>query len=456
MTTPVGRWHPSFVESVKLAWRPLVAYLAFSVLGFGAFFLTILAYERGDALEVFGAVLAGLAGLVTGQFIALLRFRTIPVLIAGFFLMWVGVYVGMIGHFDLPKVLIIGIFFFCFALPSGMLSLHHRFELLGAFWPSVGWIGAVMIILNNEGRVAKWEQSKVSAWMPIPLLLLGCFLVGLLFFMASKQAMRVSIWESLSGATERRVQRKAAVSALPRKNILPLLGAALVVFAFTAVLAPYLWRTGKGDHKSKHAGKPTEEPSEPNEPEPSDKPSRRRGPQFDEEAVRQAMQRAADSAKSAAQTLWPLLLLALFYRPVKRALLTSHLVTPIFPTPPSERIENLWEYIRIAAEDAGTLPLASDSVEQFVERAVAPPTPEGATAGTPGAPASAAPPSSPAVPPDSALAEAARIYVRTRYGFVVAPGDALGMKRVAVPAAKALRVRMNAWDHVKAWWRPLS
>ena len=46
--------------------------------------------------------------------------------------------------------------------------------------------------------------------------------------------------------------------------------------------------------------------------------------------------------------------------------------------------------------------------------------------------------------------------MRTRYGFVVAPGDALGMKRAAVPAAKALRVRMNAWDHVKAWWRPLS
>ena len=386
MTTPVGRWHPSFVESVKLAWRPLVAYLVFSVLGFGAFFLTILAYERGDALEVFGAVLAGLAGLVTGQFIALLRFRTIPVLIAGFFLIWVGVYVGVMGHVDLPKVLIIGIFFFCFALPSGMLSLHHRFELLGAFWPSVGWIGAVMIILNNEGRVTKWEESKVSAWMPVPLLLLGGFLVGLLFFMASKQAMRVSIWESLSGATERRVQRKAAVSALPRKNILPLLGAALLVFAFTAVLAPYLWRTGKGDHKSKHAGKPTEEPSEPNEPR--DSPSRRRGPQFDEEAIRQAMQRAASSAKSAAQTLWPLLLLALFYRPVKRAMLTSHLVTPIFPTPPSERIENLWEYVRIAAEDAGTLPLASDSVEQFVERAVAPPSPpdpEG-TAGAAAAP----------------------------------------------------------------------
>ncbi|HQY63271.1 MAG TPA: hypothetical protein PK141_17845 [Polyangiaceae bacterium] len=449
MTTPVGHWHPSLLESVKLAWRPLLAYFLFAVFGFGAFVLTIISYERGDSLEVIGAVLAGLAGLVTGQFIALLRFRTIPVLMAGFFLMWVGVYVGLLGHVDLPKVLLIGTFFFCFALPSGMLSLHHRFELLGAFWPSVGWIGAVMIILNNEGRVSKWEESKMSAWMPIPLLLLGGFLVGLLFFMASKQAMRVSIWESLSGATSRRDQKKATVSALPRKNVLPLLGAALLVFAFTAVLAPYLWRTGKGDRKGhQHAGKPTEEPSEPSdggEPRPSP-----RGPKFDEEAIRQAMQRAASSAKSAAQTLWPLLLLALFYRPVKRALLTSHLVTPIFPTPPSERIENLWEYVRIAAEDAGTLPLASDSVEQFVERAVAPPTPEG----TPEAP----PPQSPAPPvePHSPLAEAARIYVRTRYGFVVAPGDALGMKRAAVPAAKALRVRMNAWDHVKAWWRPLA
>lgn len=456
MTTPVGRWHPSFVESVKLAWRPLLAYFVFSVTGFAAFFLTILAYERGDALEVFGAVFAGLVGLVTGQAIALLRFRTLPVLIAGFFLMWVGVYVGMVAHFDLPKVLVIGTFFFCFALPSGMLSLHHRFELLGAFWPSVGWIGAVMIILNNEGRITKWEESKVSAWLPIPLLLLGGFLVGLLFFMASKQAMRVSIWEALSGATERRVQkRSAAVSALPKKNVLPLLGAAMLVFAFTAVLAPYLWRTGKGDHKSEHAGKPTKDPTDdPSEPDP------RRGPQFDEEAIRRAMQRAGESAQSAARTLWPLLLLALLYRPVKRAALTSHLVTPIFPTPPSERIENLWEYIRIAAEDAGTLPLASDSVEQFVDRAVAPPTtpdvaPGAATVPTlaPPAPASASP-STPAL--DSPLVEAARIYVRTRYGFVVAPGDALGMKRAAVPAAKALRARMNPWDHVKAWWRPLS
>ena len=125
MTTPVGRWHPSFYESLKLAWRPLLAYLVFSCLGFGAFFLTIVAYERGETFEVFGAVVAGLAGIVVGQIVALLRFRTLPVLIAGWLAITAGVYVGMFAHFDLPKVLIIGIFFFCLAFPSGMLSLHR-------------------------------------------------------------------------------------------------------------------------------------------------------------------------------------------------------------------------------------------------------------------------------------------------------------------------------------------
>ncbi len=450
MTTPVGHWHPSFLESIKLAWRPLLAYMVFACLGFTAFFATILAYERGDSLEVLGALVAGLVGLVVGQVVALMRFRTLPVLIAGWLAIMAGVYVGIFAHLDVPKVLIIGFFFFCLAFPSGMLSLHHRFELLGAFWPSVGWIGAVMVILNNEGRVTVWEKSKIGAWMPVPLLLLAGFLVGLLFFMAAKQAMRVAIWESLSGATERRVQKKAAVSALPRKNLLPLLLASLLLFVFTAVLAPYLWRTGKGDRRGKHTTQQQDDdPGDRGDGRERPSPPR---PSFDEEAIAKAMQRAADSAKAAAHTLWPLLLLALFYRPLKRAALTSHLVTPIFPTPPSERIENLWEYVRIAAEDAGTLPLASDSVEEFVARAREP-APTDATSPSP-----PPPDKTPAPPPgeEAALEQAARIYVRTRYGFVVAPGDALRMKHVAVPAAKALRAGMRPWDHVKAWWRPLA
>ena len=37
-------------------------------------------------------------------------------------------------------------------------------------------------------------------------------------------------------------------------------------------------------------------------------------------------------------------------------------------TPPTERIDNNWEYVRIAAEDAGVIPQASDSIEQLVQR----------------------------------------------------------------------------------------
>lgn len=433
MSSPVAEWQPTFFDSLKLAWKPMVAYALFTFFGFVAFFLSIAAYERGSGtklVEIFVAIAAGFVGVLCGQLVALLRFRTIPVLMAGGASVFAAMYVVLAAKADLPGILVPAIFFFCFAFPSGMLSLHHRFELLGVFWPSIGWIGAVMIILNEEGRVSTWERSKVTAWLPIPLILLGFFLLGLLFFMASKQAMRVSNWQALSGAVERRVQKRAQnqVSAIPRKNVLPLVLAVAVLFVFTAVLSPYLWRTGKGDHEGKN-GKPTEGEVEPREGKPREGP---KPPEIDGEAILKAMKQAGESAKSAAHTLWPLLLLALLYRPAKRAALTSHLVTPIFPTPPSERIDNLWEYVRIAAEDAGNVPRASDSIEDFVKRAVE----KGDSS--------------------QELETAARIYERTRYGFVVAPGDSLAMKKVAVPAARVLRKGMTAWQRVTSWWRPLS
>ncbi len=429
MSSPVPEWRPSFFESFKLAWKPIAIYGAFTFFGFAAFFLSIVAYDHGSkAFEVFAAVTAGFAGVLCGQLVALLRFRTIPVLIVGSFSVFVAVMVGIYANANLPSFLGIAIFFFCFAFPSGMLSLHHRFELLGVFWPAIGWIGSVMIILNEEGRASTWEKSKVGAWLPIPLILLALFLLGLLLFMASKQAMRVSNWQALSGATERRVKMRAEnqISAIPKKNLLPILIATALLFAFTAVISPYLWRTGKGDRDGKNGAK-GDDTGQVDENKPGPKP-----PDIDGEAIAKAMQSAASSAAAAAHTLWPLLLFALFYRPIKRAALTSHLKTPIFPTPPSERIDNLWEYVRIAAQDAGAVCASSDSVDDFVRRAK--------EKGT----------SSPE------LEEAARIYERTRYGFVVARGDGLAMKRVSVPAARVLRKEMTTWDTVKSFFRPLS
>jgi hypothetical protein len=216
------------------------------------------------------------------------------------------------------------------------------------------------------------------------------------------------------------------VGAVPRKNLLPMLVAAALLFGVVALLAPYLWRTGKGDHEGKH-GKPDH-----GQVDKPDGDRRSRGPSVDGEAIVEQMKELARAAKSTAVHLWPLLLLLLLYRPAKRALLSTHLLTPVVPTPPTERIDNNWEYVRIAAEDAGVVPAPSDSVEQLLARI------RDKGLGGP------------------ALAGAAEIYARTRYGFTVGRGDPIAMRQHALEAGKELRVRLRPWDHVKNLWRPLA
>jgi len=426
MSSPVTQWTPGLIEAIRLARKPLIAYFLFNVFGFAVLFLTISFYEGAkDMLLLFVATLAGLFGIVLGQLVALLRVRVLPiVLLGGTFLTTGALLVAAAIGSTLGAVALIGFVFFCFAFPCGMLSLQHNSEILACFWPSVGWIGSAIFILNKHAKVNDWQQDRMHVWMPIPLVYLGLFLLFMLLFLASKQTMRTELWQALSGAAERRVSKRAAtLTALPRRNLLPLIVVTLLVFAFTAVLAPYLWRTGKGKDKGDGGAQRQE-----------DTPRERR-PEMDGEAFERIMRQMMQGAKSAAETLWPLLLmlivLMILYRPLKRWLLLTHLKTPIFPAPPSERIENLWEYVRIAAGDRGAVLTTSDSVEDFVRRLPA------------------------GLEMTPALAQAADIYARTRYGFVLRPGDAQAMKVPAVRAAMEMRSGMPPWETVKSWWREL-
>ncbi|HVJ88718.1 MAG TPA: hypothetical protein VM580_02875 [Labilithrix sp.] len=422
--TKVPRWTPPLGDSVRLAWRPALAYLVFAGLGSLALLFTAAVYGKGGdfVLLTLGTV-AGLLGVVLGQFISILRVRALPVFIAGglclMFGGWVAAYTGIPGN----EYLGVSLLCFCFAFPCGLLSLMHRWELFASFWPAVGWIGGVFVILNHEGRVQQWEKDKVSAWLPIPLLFLAGFLILWLFYLAAKQAARVELWQALSGGAARRVSKaetKHRAGAIPRRNVIPLLIAAALLFAGTAVLAPYLWRTGKGDREGHHS-------TTENQPKPP-----RSRPTFNGEALMEQLQKLAKAAEQTLPKLWPLLLLLLLYRPTKRALLLTHLKAPIVPTPPSERIDNLWEYVRIAAEDAGVVPTSADSVEQLMTRI------RETKRASP------------------QLEKAAEIYVRTRYGFTVQPGDAIAMRGLATDAAKVLRRDLDAWTTVKNLWRPLT
>ncbi|MBX3206021.1 MAG: hypothetical protein KF764_13195 [Labilithrix sp.] len=424
--TRVPRWTPPLKEALRLAWRPALAYFLFTALGSLALVLTSAWYARGTGRDVLIFMLgtaAGLVGVLLGQLIAILRLRALPVFIASGCFITGAAWMMSLARPPGGEYLAVPMVFFCFAFPCGLLSLMHRWELFASFWPAVGWIGGVFLILNEEGRVNAWEENKVSAWLPVPLLFLGCFLVLWLFYLAAKQAARVEMWQALSGAAARRIAKaeakKTRAAAIPRRNVLPLLVVAALLFGGTALLAPYLWRTGKGDREGHR------ESSERDR-------SERRTPSFDGEGIARQLQKMAAAAKETLPKLWPLLFLLVLYRPAKRALLLSHLKTPVVLTPPSERIDNLWEYVRIAAEDAGVVPTSADSVEQLMTRirAVDRSTPD--------------------------LEKAAEIYVRTRYGFTVQRGDAIAMRGHATGAARSLRERLGAWATVKNLWRPLE
>lgn len=422
--TRVTRWTPPLRDALRLAWRPALAYLLFTGLGSLALVVVAAAYARGSSKDVLVYILAtsaGMLGVLLGQLIAIVRARALPVFLVGGACITGGLWTASIVGFPGGDWIAVPLLFFCFAFPCGLLSLMHRWELFASFWPAVGWIGSVFLILNEEGRVHEWEENKVSAWLPVPLALLGGFLVLFLLYLAAKQAARVEMWQALSGAAARRVTKAAAhrPGAIPRRNVLPLLFATVLLFGAVAVLAPYLWRTGKGDREGPHD--PTEEPSPPREV-----------PRIDGEGIARQLKKMADAAKETLPKLWPLLFLILLYRPAKRALLVSHLRAPVVPTPPSERIDNLWEYVRITAEDSGVVPSAADSVEELLDRI------RRDGRGSP------------------ALEEAAQIYVRTRYGFTVKRGDAVAMRRHVDDATAALRRDVGAWPRLRSWWRPLS
>ncbi len=429
--TRVPRWTPGFLQSLRLALRPALAYLVFWVGGYVALLGSVIWYEGANKLITIGlACAAGLAGLIAGMLVAVVRARTLPVVVVGGVSVTIATILIMMARPPFSDEIALMIVMFCFAFPCGMLSLQHRWELFASFSPAIGWIGGVFVIINKERRLEQWEQDKVTAWLPVPLVFLACFLVLWLFYLAAKQAMRVELWQALSGGVARRISKKAAVGAIPRKNVLPMLFAAAVLFAVVAVLSPYLWRTGKGDQDGKD-GKPHNGEVE-NQKGYGDEDGNKNGPSMDGEAIVQQMKQLASAAKNTAVKLWPLLLLLLLYRPAKRALLQTHLLTPVVPTPPTERIDNHWEYVRIAAEDAGVVPAPSDSVEQLLARIRA------KNLGGPG------------------VMAAAEVYARTRYGFTVGRGDPIAMRQHAIDAGKELRVNLTAWDAIKNWWRPLS
>ncbi len=451
-------WTPSFFEALRWAWKPLLIFFLFSLTGSLALGITVFAYDPTvEAVGVLGICLGGgVLGVLVGQALALLRIRLLVFTVLAYFAIQILAFTAIFAVLATGSIgAYIALFVFCFGfgLPSGMMSLHHRLELLAAFWPAIGWIGSVFVILNHDGRVAQWEENKLSAWMPVPLGLLFGFIVFLLLFLVSKQTMRIELWQALSGSPARRVVERAQLTALPKRNLLWVGVAAVLLFGVTAVLSPYLFRTGKGDRDGKGKSQQESDPKKDGKQgdgkqgDGKQQGKQKQGKQgskadgqqeqpkqnpFDEDALQRILEQMAAAAKKAVWALLPLLLLAIFFRPIRRAFLTSYLKIPLLPTTPSERIVYLWEYVRISVEDTGLDVPASDAVEETIDRV----RQDGLDT--------------------TDLQVAADIYMRARYDMVLRPQDPIVMRGASIRAAKALRKTIPFGRKVTNCWRSLA
>jgi hypothetical protein len=244
-------WAPKLKHSLLWAWKAIAVYAVFTLVGSIVFFFTATLGE-GLSVEKFVGIASllsgGFLGVLLGQFLALLRVRAAIVnvlmwVVGYFILVWVAIALAAVSGGYLAFALL----GFIFGFPSGLLSLHHSYDLLSSMYPSLCWVGSMFILLNRNGRVNEWNQSKLSVWMPIPLAILAGFIFFLLLFLASKQSMRVELWQALSGSPARRANVQSTVSVLPKRNLLWIAVAALAIFGATAVLSPYLFRSSEGE-----------------------------------------------------------------------------------------------------------------------------------------------------------------------------------------------------------------
>jgi hypothetical protein len=419
----------TFPERLSQARAVIAVYWLLVIGGLVSFTATILFYEgASDVPEVTACVIGAVLGVLVGQVFALCRLR--PWVSWAFFGVSIAgmISLGLFGA-AAPGSEVFLLFWFCFtnAIIAGHTSLSHRFGLAAAWLPILFWVASIIIILNEHGRVVAWERNKVSAWLPVPLVILFLTVLLLIGYLATKESHRLTLWQLVGSAPWRRTRLRRAVPRvrMRARGWVALLLLALLVFAGTAVLSPYLWRTGEADDGGGAGAEPT--PQDPWNPPGG----------FDWQEVVEAVERIGRGARDAGRALLPFIPLFLLNRPVRRLWLLWRLRRPAWPEPPSRRIACLWEYVRIGLGDAGLAPRSSDSVEDAVERAAEAARRRGEK-------------------PSEALSSAGGIYTRVRYGLGIRPGEVAALDAAAGRAFRDVRSGLTAWERFKSWFRKLD
>jgi hypothetical protein len=411
-----------------LARPALVPYWLFTFGGLGALAFAVLAYERHRSSNDYGVLavmtLGTVLGTFLGAFLALRRVRPVVLILS----LVATVILAMLLERALRAPLFwVFLFSAGFSLVCGHLAPQHRFELVASFVPVVGWGGAIMVILNNMRRASVWEESKVSAWLPVPLVLLALGSVGFVYFLGGNQGHRLAVWRSLGGSLRPEARASGGAGRRLRAPWLTFGVIGLFAFVATALISPYLWRTGRGDRpaddgaRSRERDKPGTDPTEV-----ADK--------LDWDRIAKALEQVYREVERKAPYAIPIIPLLPMNRPLRRLWLLRHWRRPLWRVSPTDRVDGLWRYVRAACADAGVEARPREAIEELVERAA------------------------PGLPPAEAaeLRELGARYRRVRYGLGIPPGEPEALGPLADRAFARLRRRMSRWDRVRCWFRRME
>jgi hypothetical protein len=309
-------------------------------------------------------------------------------------------------------------------------------------------VGTVITVAEQSGSADRWfAGQKWAIWdvFTLPVLLLG--VLSVLAFLASREIHRLHHWQNLGADELVKTQRKSGslFGALFRGfgtlAVIGALGVALTVGS--ALLAPYLWRTGPSDDGIGRHEQPEPQPDQPGpQPRPHGKHGQAKPDQSPERGPASPMtpEEMKEAARRAGVSVLFLLLFALlallaflvFGPPFRRTLLLQHLRRPLWPIPPSRHVQQSWWLVDVALGDLEIRRDAGDTAAVLARKAVA------------------ALPGALEVGP---ILEVAEVSDRVAYGLGIAPDDTMRARRMAEMAYEAIWSQLGELQKIKAMYR---
>lgn len=423
-------------QQLREALVPVIAYhvaVLFSVIVFGLTILVVEGPDPGGVIAMLMMVGITVAGVLTGQVFALLRVRTWVILSVGGVLWTIALILGSLSAVatgGAAAIFALVLILFPIAMSGGLWSLETHRALWATWLPLVFAVGTVLMWAENSGAAEQWfAGNKFAIWDLASLAALAGTLTTLLFFLVSRETHRLALWRRgpMAPLSPSIIEKGASRPRLTFLGVMLVGGFAFALTAGTAILSPYLWRSGPDDD-----GEPTEQPADPSPADPL--------PETDGETMKKIVEAAKQTASALCMftTLGLLIVLGLLiaWRPIKRLLLLRHLREPYWEKSPTARIEQGWRLVEIALGDVGIHPLPGEDAAGLARRA--------------------APMLAKLSPVEvHGLEDAAAVADRVRFGLGVLPGDQEVMERFAVWAMDTIWERLSDLQQVRCMYRGL-